>query len=329
MRYEIADDALGERLACAARTRRLNLGKLAARYVAERFVDHWHDAMGSAPILLVGGLQFRQELRTTTDADLRSVVRYGDDELLNGCRRFREILRPEGVDLIDVRLGQLFVDLSEPIKQLQVSALVGGMPANTNVNVASGFWGRDAWSLSWNANVKHAPPFRGGPTYTASVQGIVPNLAERWVMMARNIPGSTSMKVQADLLFLHARGVDMNSVASEILRVLRHRRISVQEFTVGVQRGLTSTAILKRSAEWEQVRTEYRSMSACAIDQALVSLNKIYRHGVFPALSRVERLFDMTPPHATQAIGNPAEVNTTAGSVATPSPSSNVVAFRR
>lgn len=329
MRYEIADDALGECLTSAARTKGLNLATIAARYVAERFVDHWHHGMGTAPILLVGGLQFRQELRATKDADLRSVVRYGDDELLKGCRRVKEIIRPEGVDLIDVRLGEIFVGPSEPVKQLQVSALVGRMPASAVINVASGFWGRDAWSSAWTANVKHAPLFCGGPTYTASVQGIAPNLAERWIMIATKAPDDWSMKVHADLLFFHARGVNMKDVASEILRVLRYRRISVQEFTVGVQRALTSTAILRRTAEWEQVRAENRSMSACGIDQALVSLNKIYRHGVFPALSKAHQQFDLEPPHAATAKGNLSEVNFTANSVAAPSPSSNVVAFRR
>jgi hypothetical protein len=121
----------------------------------------------------------------------------------------------------------------------------------------------------------------------------------------------------------------MKDVASEILRVLRYRRISVQEFTVGVQRALTSTAILRRTAEWEQVRAEHRSMSACGIDQALVALNKIYRHGVYPALSKAQQQFDWEPPHAATAKGNLSEVNFTANSVAAPSPSSNVVAFRR
>jgi hypothetical protein len=91
---------------------------------------------------------YPQDLRPTTDADIRSVVRYSDEELLRGCQRLRDILRPEGVDIHDVRIRELNVGLSEPVKRLQVQATVGGMRGNTNVDVSSGYWGKDAWASS-------------------------------------------------------------------------------------------------------------------------------------------------------------------------------------
>lgn len=286
MHYETTDEALRNRIRAAAQTKGLDTAKLASRYTAERFVDHWADAMGAAPFQLVGGLQFPQDVRPTADADLRSVVRYSDDELLRGCQRLKEILRPEGIHLVDVRIRELRVGLPEPVKRLQVQAQVGGMRGNTTVDVASGFWGKDAWAAEWAADVVHESFFRGGPTYTASVQSLEASCAEKWVAVGTQMPTDLRMKHHADLVFLHSQDLDIARVGEEIMRVLRFRGIPPAVFTAGIHQTIQRVEILKRAHEWAKVQADRPNMRDFAVDEVLASIASTYRNGVYAAFVR-------------------------------------------
>ena len=324
MHYQTTDEALRNRIRAAAQTKGLDTAKLASRYTAERCVDHWADAMGAAPTQLVGGLQFPQDVRPTADADIRSVVRYSDDELLRGCQRLKEIFRPQGVHLVDVRIRELRVGLPEPVKRLQVFAQVGGMRGNTTVDVASGFWGRDAWAADWTADVVHESFFKGGPTYTASVQSLEASCAEKWIAIATQMPTDLRMKHHADLVFFHNQDLDLTKLGEEINRILRFRGVAHQVFGNGIHCALQRVEVLKRASEWEKVRAERPNMSGFAVDQILGSIASTYRNGVYAAFVRARDKAQLL-----EVRGRREERRFQAAAPVAVHEGSNVVSFRR
>jgi hypothetical protein len=285
MHYQTTDEALRNRIKAAAQTKGLDTQKATSRYTAERVVDHFADAMGAAPTLLVGGLQYPQELRPTTDADLRSVVRYSDDELLRGCMRLKDILRPEGVDVHDVRIRELHVGLNEPVKRLQVQATVGGMRGNTQIDISSGYWGKHAWSADWTADVEHESFFKGGPTYRANVQSVEASLAEKWLAVFTQPAQDLRAKHHLDIVFLSFQPditIDPAKIASEMARIQRHRGIAWEDIQPRPLHAMRLDPMIDRVEDWSRLCKE-RGLDmnilqgSLALNRAWTPINRLWK----------------------------------------------------
>lgn len=284
MHYRTTDDALRHRIKAACQAKGMDTQKAASRYTAERIVDHFGDAMGAAPTLLVGGLQYPQDIRPTTDADLRSVVRYSDDELLRGCMGLKDLLRPEGVDLHDVRIRELHVGLNEPVKRLHVQATVGGMRGNTQIDISSGYWGKDAWSEDWTADVEHESFFKGGPTYRANVQSVEASLAEKWLAVFTQPDNDLRAKHRLDIVFLTYQPdmtIDPVKVAAELARIQRHRGIAWEDVKSRPLHALRLDPMIDRVEDWSRLCKE-RGLDLNIL-QGYVAIN--------PAWAKINRLW--------------------------------------
>lgn len=278
MHYRTTDEALRNRIKAAAQNKGLDTQKATSRYAAERVVDHFNDAMGGAPVLLVGGLQYPQEIRPTSDADLRSVVRYSDEELLRGCQRLNDMLRPEGVDIHDVRFRELHVGPNEPVKRLHVQASVGGMRGNTQIDISSGYWGKDAWSAAWTADVEHESFFRGGPSYRANVQSVEASLAEKWLAVFTQPDHDLSTKHRLDVIFLTYQldiTIDPVKVASEMARLQRHRGVAWQDILPRPLHAMRLDPMIDRVEDWSRLCKE-RGLTDMDVLQGSLALNRAW-----------------------------------------------------
>jgi hypothetical protein len=307
MHYRTTDEALRNCIKAAAQNKGMDTQKATSRYTAERIVDHFGDAMGGAP--------------TTTDADLRSVVRYSDDELLRGCMRLKDILRPEGVDVHDVRVRELHVGLSEPVKRLQVQATVGGMRGNTQIDISSGYWGKDAWSADWTADVEHESFFRGGPTYRANVQCVEASLAEKWLAVFTQADHDLRAKHHLDVIFLSYQPdvtIDPKKVASEMARIQRHRGIAWEDILSRPLHAMRLDPMIDRVEDWSRL-CEERGLIDMNILQGSLALNRAWK--TIDRLWKAEAYNDQRPVkrHSRQD----------AQQLPTQPSWDNVVAFRR
>lgn len=322
--------ALGHRIHAIADRDGIAANQIATRFTVERIVDekNWIAAFGPARIMLKGGLLVDNATRPTKDANVQSVRSYTEDELLNGMRTMKDLLRADGIDIVNARVRYMDVGYGDPLSRLAFEAKTGGIRVNSQVDISSGC-GKDAFPAKDDVHRETFPSFATKnftfPSYTARRQPLESAIAERWIAVALQPAGDYRMKAHADLVLFHSQDdVDLRKVGSEIVRVLRYRGIPHQEFSGGLHDHFCDLQVLKRAAEWDKVRALRPNMRPFEVFDIWASLASTYRGGVLDGYVKARGQVDF----AAFIRRREERKLRAAAPVAVPE-ASNVVAFRR
>lgn len=322
--------ALGHRIHAIADRDGIAAEQVATRFTVERIVDekNWIAAFGPAPMMLKGGLLVDNATRPTKDADIQSVRNYTEEELLNGMRTVKDLLRADGIDIVNARVRYIDVGYGDPISRLAFEARTGGIRVNSQVDISSG-WGKDAFPPKEDVHRETFPSFSTKnftfPSYTARRQPLESAIAERWIAVAMQPAGDYRMKAHADLLLFHSQDdVDLRKVGTEIVRILRYRGIPHQEFSGGLHDHFCDFQVLKRAAEWEKVRALRPNMRPFEAYDVWESLVHTYRNGVLNGYVKARGPVEL----ADFLRRRERKRQEAAAAVAAPEVS-NVIAFRR
>lgn len=242
--------ALNDRFKANCRSEGLDVTTAAERHVAERVVHYWHVGMGPAPVMLCGGLCFRQALRPTSDADLRVVRRYTESELRSGMAIIAELLNAEGITLRAVKpIRELDVGTGVPVTRIPIEAFVGNIRAHTQIDLALAV-GPDA--LPDKRDIRKTT-FQSmmpkGPSYTALAQPWETMAAERWLALLTQRDDDLRAKHAVDLILLSAQDLYIDKVASELERVCRHRGLDLSVLS-RTPAALSWSDLAKREQAW-------------------------------------------------------------------------------
>lgn len=242
--------ALNDRFKANCHSKGLDVTTAAERHVTERVVHYFNIGMGPAPVMLCGGLLFPQHLRPTSDADLRVVRRYTESELRNGMSVIAELLLAEGITFRAVKpIRELDVGTGVPVTRIPVEAFVGGIRANTHIDLALAV-GPDALPDKRDVLKTEFPGMMTrGPTYTALAQPWETMAAEKWLALLTQRDDDLRAKHAVDLILLSAQDLAVEKVASELERVCRHRGLESCVLS-GTPAAISWTELTKREQAW-------------------------------------------------------------------------------
>lgn len=221
-------ESLDDRLKYAASVKNLDVHTLAGRVLSEGVLRHWRFGMGEAPIELKGGMLFDQCIRETSDADVTTIRRYMPHEMERGMDVVRDLLRAEGIDLEYVSPGPRLIDVGygDPVERWVLRGKVGDVRACSRLDIALGR-GPDVFSSI--AEVSEIPSVVSGlPSLAIACQPLEAAAAEKLLAVVLQPINDTRVKHLADIADARLwEGVDYGGVASEVLRVCRHRGINI------------------------------------------------------------------------------------------------------
>lgn len=242
----------------------LDIDALAGRTLVEAVPWHWQYGMGPSAIELKGGLLFDQRLRPTSDADITAIRRYLPHEIHRGMLVIRSLLQAEGMDIEFLSDAPQMIDVgfSDPVERWVLRGSVGGVRANTQIDLSVGR-GRDAFSGV--SEITEIPSLIGKlPALTIVCQPLEAAAAEK-LLAVINQP-ETDMRVKHIADILDERlwdGVDCGLVAREFQRVCRHRGIDPTELPCTIE----VAGYERLRANW--VKHFRPSMPTIEFDQAL------------------------------------------------------------
>jgi hypothetical protein len=276
MHYKTTDEALRSRIKSETRGSLMSTPKMTKRYVVERVTDHFADAFGPLPFRLVGGLLNPQWSRETTDADIKCIRRFTELELASGLARMKEILRPEGIDVVHIHPTHMIEipGIREPVRRIKLDTITGGMVANTNVDIRCD-WGPHAWSKHYQEKT-FEPLFQNGPTYTATVECKEAEIAAKWIALFTQCETDLRTKHHFDLIYMCATGgFKHERVAQEMHRLQKHLGIPSSTMVRKMQGPLEFKAFKARAQTWEKLLAE-RHESLC-VEEGYMHLNVQWR----------------------------------------------------
>jgi len=271
--HSAAAISLGDRLKQTARNHGLDVNTYASRHVADR-VTHLLSTALSVPFVVGGGLLFAQNVRETADADLVSVRRVTNAEFHRAMILIRPALAAEGITLHAVSDTPRVIELDggKETDRWTLTASAGTLRGNTRVDCSSAN-GPDAFpqDVAW----KEIPSLmKGGAVTRIRCQPLAAAAAEKFLAVILQPGTDYRVKHLADLVNSDLwEGVDCQSVAREIARTCRHRRIPAG---IVVERPptLTWTAMAPRDRAWQkQIDAGKTDMT---FDQAWIDINGLW-----------------------------------------------------
>lgn len=200
----------------------------APRYVGERFLAHWHAGMGPSRFMIKGGLKFAQAVRPTQDVDIVTVRRYGNGEIQRGFSIIAERLAAEGITVSRWSSEAQEIETGhDPVVRYKIEATLGNIRADFDLDISTAI-GPDAFPRQVPfEDLPRMFKAEKWPTLRAQVQPDEAAVAEKWLAVIMQDPGDYRVKHLADVLSYNARGVDLDRVAEELIRVCRHRGIPI------------------------------------------------------------------------------------------------------
>lgn len=245
--------ALGDRLKANFRREKVDVNRAASRYVAERTLAHWQAVFGPAPFIVHGGLMFPQAMRPTEDGDIIVVRRYSEMELQNGFERIAALLRLEGSELKKVKIQQIDVGTGQPVTRVKLETMCGTLRGNTHIDIAAAT-GTHALPKTI-AKTELPSMVRGEPGLVAHVQPLAAAAAEKWFAVLQQEPTDYRVKHAMDLLSFDEMCVSPMLVAVEMIRIARHRGLSLSVCSPA-PRNLEWTSFLLRAESWLKTGAE-------------------------------------------------------------------------
>ncbi|AMD59387.1 hypothetical protein AWN88_14025 [Agrobacterium tumefaciens] len=245
--------ALGDRLKANFKRQKLDVNRAASRYVAERTLAHWSAVFGPSPFVVHGGLTFPQSMRPTEDGDIVVVRRFSELELQNGFDRMAALLRLEGIELRKTKIQEIDIGTGQPVTRVKLEAMCGTLRGNTHIdiNVATG-----PHALPKGVVKTELPSMvRGEPGLVANVQPLAASAAEKWFAVLTQESTDYRVKHAFDLLSFDEMGVDPAAVAVEMIRIARHRGLSMS-VCAPAPRNLERTSFLLRVESWLKTGAE-------------------------------------------------------------------------
>ncbi|MBB4102374.1 nucleotidyl transferase AbiEii/AbiGii toxin family protein [Allorhizobium borbori] len=226
--FSPAQIALGHSFKQACANNDLDTQLAAPRYVGERFLAHWHAGMGPSRIMIKGGYKFGQADRPTQDCDIVTVRRYSNGEIQRGFGIIAERLAAEGITLSRWSSEAQEIETGhDPVVRYKIEATLGTIRANVDLDISTAI-GPDAFPRDVPfedlPRMFKAPKW---PTLHAQVQPDEAAVAEKWIAVIMQDAGDYRVKHLADVISYNARGVDLDRVAEELIRVCRHRGIPI------------------------------------------------------------------------------------------------------
>jgi hypothetical protein len=247
--------ALEHRLKGTCAHLKLNVVKAAQRLVVERIVDrdNWERAFGKAPVMLTGGCLVAQQHRQTTDADIRAVRRYTEQELVDGLISLNAVLEPAGMRILSARVRKLDVGLKHPVDRLEFQATCGGVRANSRVDIAYG-WGPDAWPRGVE-EFDFTSLSAKFPTYKALAQPLEAAVAEKWIAAIMQPETDLRAKYLVDLAFFYKNYDDLDDarIAAEMARIQRHSGIEWKQVALRRDDAISYERIMAMAEDWAKV----------------------------------------------------------------------------
>lgn len=242
---------LGDRLKANFKRQKVDVNRAASRYVAERTLSYWNAVFGPAPFLVHGGIMFPQSMRPTEDGDIVVIRRFSEAELQSGFDRVAALLRLEGIDLKKTKIQQIDVGTGQPVTRVKLEAMCGTLRGNTHIDIAV-------------AAGPHALPKCGGkqelPSMVRGEPGLVAHAqplaaAEKWFAVLQQESTDYRVKHAFDLLSFDEMGVDPAAVAVEMIRIARHRSLSMS-VCAPAPKNLEWTAFVLRAEAWHKAGAE-------------------------------------------------------------------------
>lgn len=271
--YSAAAISLGDRLKQTARNHKIDVNTYASRHVADR-VTHLMSTALSVPFIAAGGLLFAQNVRETADADLVAVRRVTNAEFQRAMILIRPWLEAEGITLHEVSRTPKIIELDggKETDRWTLTATAGTIRGNTQVDFSSAN-GPDAFpkDVVW----KEMPSLmKGGPVTRARCQPLAAAAAEKFLAVIMQSSTDYRVKHLADLVHSDLwEGIDCRSVAREIARTCRHRRIPAG---IVVERPptLSWTAMAPRERAWQKHADAGKT--DMTFDQAWIDINGLW-----------------------------------------------------
>ncbi|CUW88512.1 MULTISPECIES: nucleotidyl transferase AbiEii/AbiGii toxin family protein [Rhizobium/Agrobacterium group] len=245
--------ALGDRLKANFKREKVDVNRAASRYVAERVLAHWQAVFGPAPFVVHGGLMFPQSMRPTEDGDIVVVRRFSEMEIENGFARMSALLRLEGIELRRFRIQQIDVGTGQPVTRIKIEAMCGTLRGNTHIDIAVAA-GPHALPKGI-AKVELPSMVRGEPGLVVHVQPLAAAAAEKWFAVLQQDTSDYRVKHAMDLLSFDEMGVDPAAVAVEMIRIARHRGLSMS-VCAPAPRNLEWSSFVLRAEAWFKTGAE-------------------------------------------------------------------------
>ncbi|WP_296069393.1 nucleotidyl transferase AbiEii/AbiGii toxin family protein [uncultured Agrobacterium sp.] len=245
--------ALGDRLKANFKRQNVDVNRAASRYVAERVLAHWHDVFGPSPFVVHGGLMFPQAMRPTEDGDIVVVRRFSETELQNGFARMTALLRLEGIELRKIKIQQIEVGTGQPVTRVKIEAMCGTLRGNTHLDIAVA---TGPHALPKGIVKQELPSMvRGEPGLVAHVQPLPASAAEKWFAVLQQEPTDYRVKHAMDLLSFDEMGVSPALVSVEMIRIARHRGLSMS-VCAPAPRNLEWPSFVLRAEAWLKTGAE-------------------------------------------------------------------------
>lgn len=245
--------ALGDRLKANFKRQGLDVNKAASRYVAERTLSYWNTVFGPTPFVVHGGLMFPQSMRPTEGGDIVVVRRYSEMELQRGFARISALLRLEGIDIKKIKIQDIDFGVGQPVTRVNLEAGCGTIRGNTNLdlNVAVG-----PFALPQDVVRQELPSMlRYEPGLVAHIQPLAASAAEKWFAVLMQGESDYRVKHALDLLSLDEMDVDPALVATEMIRISRHRGIPMSVCAPS-PKAIEWTSFLLRAESWIKTGAE-------------------------------------------------------------------------
>lgn len=268
--FSAAQVALGHSFKQACFNNEIDTQLAAPRYVAERFLAHWHTGMGPSRFMVKGGFKFAQAVRPTQDCDIVTVRRYSNGEIQRGFRIIAQRLADEGITVHRWSAEAQEIETGhDAVVRYKIEATLGTIRANYDLDISTAV-GPDAFPR--NVPFQNLPRMfkaEKWPTLRAQVQPDEAAVAEKWLAVIMQDPGDYRVKHLADVLSYNARGVDLDRVAEELIRVCRHRGIPLSVCAPSPP-ALRWPRCDHRESSWN----EFRAKRGCPLtyDQAWIDL---------------------------------------------------------
>lgn len=259
----------------------LDVQTTAPRYVAERFLSFWSAGMGPSRFMVKGGLKSPQSVRPTKDADIVTIRRFSPVEINRGFTVIANLLQAEGISVKNWKLQEIDTGGDE-VTRYKIEAMCGTIRANFDLDISVAT-GPNAFPKS--VHFKDLPRLfksEKWPALHAQVQPDEASLAEKWLAVLKQEPIDFQVKHMADVLSYHARGIDLDKVAEEIVRTCCHHGIRLS-VCAPQPSALKWRRLSHREASWDKFRAE-RGLSL-TYDQAWIDLNG-YWSDMHSALTR-------------------------------------------
>lgn len=244
-------ESVGTKLKKVVKDHNLDIDMAAGRILAEGVLRYWPEGMGPAPIMLKGGQLFGQTVRETQDADIVTIRHYLPHEFANGIRRIAPLLEREGIRILTFSgmPKEIDVGYGEPVHRWIIRGTVGGVRANTNIDMTVA---RGPQALSRAIEVAEIPSLIDVlPPLTIAVQPLEAAAAEKLLAVALQSENDFRVRHLADVINEDLwDGVDCAAVAREMIRVCEHRGIDIDTLPETIQ----WPRISRLEASWEKHR---------------------------------------------------------------------------